>query len=134
MCIIPKPNQADYTLPKNFHPISLLECLGKLLEKIIVKLIYRDMAKHALVPTNQFGGCNSSSMLDVGLMLLHEIQLVQQAGLKTGLLLFDIQGFFDNVNHNRLTQILEDLGFTLELVLWCRSFLKDRSVRLCFNR
>ena len=133
MCIIHKPNRADYTLTKNFHPILLLECLGKLLKKIIVKLIYWDMAKHALVPTNQFGGCNSSSTLDTGLTLLHDIQLAQQARLKTGLLLFDIQGFFDNVNHNRLTQILEDLGFALELVLWCKSFLKDRSVRLHFN-
>ena len=77
VCIIPKPNQADYTLPKNFHPISLLECLGKLLKKIIKKIIYRDIAKHALVPTNQFGGHNSSSMLDAGLMLLHDIQLAQ---------------------------------------------------------
>ena len=61
------------------------------------------MAKHALVLTNQFRGCNSSSTLDMGLMLLHNIQLAQQARLKTGLLLFDIQGFFDNINHNRLT-------------------------------
>ena len=134
VCIIPKLNWADYTLPKNFHPILLLECLEKLLEKIIAKLIYRDMMKHALIPTNQFGGCNSSSTLDMGLMLLHDIQSAQQAGLKTGLLLFDIQGFFDNVNHNRLTQILEDLEFPLELVLWCKSFIKDRLVRLHFNR
>ena len=31
--VIPKPNRADYSLPKNYRPIALLECLGKLLEK-----------------------------------------------------------------------------------------------------
>jgi len=99
VCVIPKPNRADYTLAKNFHPISLLECLGKLLEKVVAWLLYRDMAKHPLVPTTQFGGRNASSILDASLTLLHDTQSAQQAGLCTGLLLFDIQGFFDNINH-----------------------------------
>ena len=43
VCVIPKPNRADYTLAKNFCPISLLKCLGKLLEKLIAKLIYKEM-------------------------------------------------------------------------------------------
>jgi hypothetical protein len=33
MAVIPKPNRADYSLPKNSRPIALLECLGKLLGK-----------------------------------------------------------------------------------------------------
>jgi hypothetical protein len=131
--VIPKVGRADYTLAKNFHPISLLECLGKLLEKVVAKLIYRDMAKHLLVPTAQFWGRNASSTLDTGLTLVHDIQSAHQAGLYTGLLLFDIQGFFDNVNHVRLVQVLTDLGFAPELVNWCRSFLRDRTVRLQFN-
>ena len=133
VCVIPKPNRADYTLAKNFRPISLLECLGKLLEKIVAKLIYRDMANHELVPTTQFGGRNASSTLDAGLTLLHDIQAAHQAGLRTGMLLFDIQGFFDNINHDRLIKIFKDLGFATELVSWCKSFLKDRTVRLKFN-
>ena len=133
VCVIPKPKRADYTLAKNFRPISLLECLGKLLEKVVAKLIYRDMSKHALVPTTQFGGRNASSTLDAGLTLLHDIQSAHQAGLRAGILLFDIQGFFDNINHERLVQTFKNLGFAPELVNWCRSFLKDRTVRLRFN-
>jgi hypothetical protein len=133
VCVIPKPNRADYTLAKNFRPISLLECLGKLLEKIVAKLIYRDMSKHALVPTTQFGGRNASSTLDAGLALVHDIQSAHQAGLKCGLLLFDIQGFFDNINHDRLVSTLTNLGFAPELVSWCSSFLENRTVRLRFN-
>ena len=51
----------------------------------------------------------------------------------TGLLLFDIQGYFDNINYNRLIQAFANLGFTLELTSWCRSFLRDRTVKLRFN-
>lgn len=133
VCVIPKPKRADYSLAKNFRPISLLECLGKLLEKLVAKLIYSDMTKHSLVPTTQFGGRNSSSTLDAGLTLVHDIQSAHQAGLRTGLLLFDIQGFFDNVNHERLVTVFANLGFAPELVKWCRSFLVDRTVRLKFN-
>ena len=133
VCVIPKPGRADYTLAKNFRPISLLECLGKLLEKVVAKLIYRDMSNHDLVPTNQFGGRNASSTLDAGLALLHDIQSAHQTSLRSGMLLFDIQGFFDNINHDRLIRVFADLGFAPELIGWCKSFLKDRTVRLRFN-
>jgi hypothetical protein len=33
--VIPKPGKADYSAPKSYRPISLLECTGKVLEKII---------------------------------------------------------------------------------------------------
>jgi Reverse transcriptase (RNA-dependent DNA polymerase) len=133
VCVIPKPNRADYTLTKNFWPISLLGCLGKLLEKVVVKLIYSDMANYPLVLITQFRGQNISSTLDVGLTILHNIQSAHQAGLKTGLLLFNIQGFFDNINHTRLIQTLIDMGFAPEIVLWCHSFLRDQTVCLHFN-
>jgi len=133
VCVIPKPSRSDYLLAKNFRPISLLKCMGKLLEKIVAKLIYRDLTHHPLVPTTQFGGHNSSSTVDTGLTLLHDIQSAHQAGLKCGLLLFDIQGFFDNINRGRLVSIFENLGFAPELISWCRSFLMDHLVQFRFN-
>jgi Reverse transcriptase (RNA-dependent DNA polymerase)/Endonuclease-reverse transcriptase len=133
VCAVPKPNRADYSLAKNFRPISLLECMGKLVEKLIARLLYREIINHDLIPTNQFGGRMASSTLDAGLTLLHDIQIAHAAGLRTGLLLFDIQGFFDNVNRDRLVQVLADLGFSQELVSWTRSFLAERTVRLKFN-
>ena len=74
------------------------------------------MTKFPLIPTTQFGGHNMSSTLDTGLTLIHNIQLAHQAGLYLGLLMFNIERLLDNINHERLIQMLEDLGFTLELV------------------
>ncbi|KAH9952799.1 hypothetical protein BC827DRAFT_1147970, partial [Russula dissimulans] len=37
VCVIPKPNCADCSLAKNFRLISLPECLGKLLEKVVAR-------------------------------------------------------------------------------------------------
>jgi hypothetical protein len=130
---IPKPDKLDYSLPKAHRPISLLETMSKLLEKAVAKRMQHDIVAHELIYTNQFGGCAHSSCLDAGLTLLHDIQSAHRAGLKAGILLFDIRGFFDNVNHSRMTAILENLGYPPELVHWSAAFLHDRKVRLSFN-
>ena len=48
--VIPKPNKPSYSEPRAYHPIQLLECLGKLLKKIIASRIAYDIGKYCLVP------------------------------------------------------------------------------------
>ena len=131
--VIPKPDKADYSLAKAHRPISLLEAMSKLMEKAIAKRMQHDIVAHKLIPANQFGGRMHSSCLDAGITLIHDVQTAHAAGLKAGILLFDVRGFFDNVNYNRLEAILDNLGYAPELVKWTRAFLKDRKVRLSFN-
>jgi hypothetical protein len=130
---IPKPDKADYSLPKAHRPISLLETMSKLLEKAIAKCMQHNIVKYELIHANQFGGRAHSSCLDTGLALIHNVQDAHRRGLKVGILLFDIRGFFNNVNHGRMMAILENLGYPPELVRWSAVFLKDRKVRLSFN-
>jgi hypothetical protein len=130
---IPKPDKPDYSLPKAHRPISLLETMSKLLEKAVAKRMQHDIVKHELIHTNQFGGRAHLSCLDVGLALIHDVQDAHRKGLKVGILLFDVQGFFDNVNHGHMMAILENLGYPPELVRWSAAFLKDRKVCLSFN-
>jgi hypothetical protein len=133
VCAVPKLHRADYSMVKNFRPVSLLECMGKLVEKLVARMLYSKIIKHDLVPTNQCGGRMASSTLDAGLTLTHDIKVAHAAGLRTGLLLFDIQGYFDNINRGRLIQVVADLGFAEEIVSWTKSFLSERSVCLKFN-
>ena len=131
--VIPKPDKADYSLAKAHHLISLLEAMSKLMEKAIAKRMQHDIVAHELIPANQFRGCMHLSCLDAGITLIHDVQTAHAAGLKAGILLFDVRGFFDNVNHNRLKAILDNLGYAPELVKWTRAFLKDHKVHLSFN-
>ena len=48
--VIPKPGKPDYSVPKAYRPISLLECCGKLLEKIVAKRFLSDINTFALLP------------------------------------------------------------------------------------
>ena len=131
--VIPKPDKADYTLPKAYRPIALLECMSKLLEKVVANRIQHDITALDLVPTNQFSGRQHSSCTDAGLSLLHDIQTAHAAGLKCAILLFDVQGFFDHVNHGRLVSLIQQLGFNPKVSGWMSEFLRDRRVRLKFN-
>jgi hypothetical protein len=115
---IPKPDKPDYSLPKAHRPISLLKTMSKLLEKAVAKQMQHDIVVHELIHTDQFGGHTHSSCLDVGLTLLHDVQSAHRAGLKVGILLFDVRGFFNNVNHDRMVAILENSGYPPELVQW----------------
>jgi hypothetical protein len=114
--VIPKPDKPDYSLPKAHHPISLLETMSKLLEKAVAKQMQHNIVKYELIQANQFRGRAHLSCLDVGLALLHDVQEAHHRGLKCGILLFDVCGFFDNVNHGRMTAILENLGYPPKLV------------------
>jgi hypothetical protein len=116
VCAVPKPHRADYSLVKNFHLVSLLECMGKIVEKLVARLIYGEIITHDLIPTNQYGGRMSLSTLDAGLTLT-----------------YDIQGYFNNINRERLVQVVTDLGFAQEIVSWTKTFLSERTVRLKFN-
>ena len=131
--VIPKPDKPDYSRAKAHRPISLLENMSKLMEKAVAKRMQYEIVTHELIPTNQFGGHAHSSCLDTGLTLLHDVQTAHAAGLKVGVVLFDVKGFFDNVNHARMTAVLTNMGFGRDFVRWSGAFLRDRKVRLCFN-
>jgi hypothetical protein len=106
---IPKPDKPDYSWPKAHRPISLLETMSKLLEKVVAKQMQHNIVKHELIHANQFGGRAHLLCLNVGLALLHDVQDAHKRGLKVGILLFDVRGFFNNVNHGRMMAILENL-------------------------
>jgi hypothetical protein len=131
--VIPKADKPDYSAAKAYRPISLLENMSKLLEKAVAKRFQHDIVTHELIPSTQFGGRTHSSCLDTGLTLIHDVQTAHANGLKVGILLFDVCGFFDNVNHHRLVALVKNMGFHPTLAWWTASFLANWKVRLSFN-
>jgi len=65
--------------------------------------------------------------------MVHTAQTSVKSGWVAALLLFDIQGFFDNLHISRLVHVFRLLGFTPSLCDWVRSFLTDRQITLSFN-
>jgi hypothetical protein len=92
----------DYSEPRAYHLIQLLECIGKVIEKIMADRLTYFLNKHTLTPFSQFGACKGSSTTDVALTFTHDIQIARNKGLVTSALTIDIKGYFDFVNHKKL--------------------------------
>ena len=130
---IPKPGKIYYQVAKAYRPISLLECCGKLLERIVSKCVLLDATRLNLFPPHQFGSCNYHTASDAVLSMTHMVQTSIKSGHIAALLLFDIQGFFNNLHVSHLVHIFRLLGFAPSLCDWVRSFLTDCRIMLSFN-
>ncbi|KAF5377839.1 hypothetical protein D9615_006682 [Tricholomella constricta] len=128
-----KPNKPDYSEPRAYRLIQLLECLGKVLEGIIARRLAYMVGREDLVPPNQFGGRPNSSTNDALLTHVEDIQAAHNHKKVTSVLTFDISGYFDNVNHDRLLRELRRKGIPLPLVKWVAAFLRDREASICLD-
>ena len=102
IAVVPKPKKPNYTLAKAYRPIALLECLSKLLEKIVTRRLNYYVNKYNLFPNTQFAGRTKTSVEDAGLCVTHDVQSAWSQKLKMSVLFFDISGYFNNIHHGLL--------------------------------
>ncbi|XP_047491289.1 uncharacterized protein LOC125040661 [Penaeus chinensis] len=98
VALIPKPNK-DLTDPKNYRPISLLETLGKIFEKIINSRLRRYLDDHDLLSSKQFGFRSHRSTNDALTILTNYCLNNKDRRLKTVLVTKDVERAFDTVWH-----------------------------------
>ena len=122
--VIPKPNKADYTKPKAWHPIVLLTCLSKLLMGVIAK--QHNARAHSLLHPNQYGGIEGCSAIDAVLLFTQKAHDARYAGMFTLVLAVDIAQFFPSVQPHIVVEIYKRQGFPKELVNFLGSYLSDR--------
>ena len=131
--ILKKEGKPDYTAPKAYRVISLLNCLGKVSERILAqRLGYLAETTHLLHPS-QMGGRLKKSAIDAALLLTNEVETNRRLKRKTTTLFLDIKGAFDHVAKNQLLGILQKLQLPGNLVAWTSSFLSNRTLRLSFD-
>ena len=131
--ILKKPGKTDYLAPKLYQVIALLNCLGKVSERILAqRLAHLAETINLLYPT-QIGGRLKKSAIDAALLLTSEVESNQRLKRKTTTLLLDVKGAFDHVAKNQLLAILQRLRLPGNLILWISSFLDDRQLRLSFD-
>lgn len=131
--ILKKPGKPDYSVPKAYRVISLLNCLGKVSERILAKRLSFLAETTTLLHPSQIGGRLKKSAIDAALLLNNEVELNKQHGLKTSALFLDVKGAFDHVAKNQLLAILQKLKLPISLITWVSSFLSKRLLRLRFD-
>ena len=131
--VIPKPHKDDYTQVKNFRPIALLECAGKLISKMIVARLQSDAVHFRLVHPLQFSGLKYRSTVDAGFFLTEYVTKARNAGRHTSALALDITQFFPSLKCDIIILMLEKLGFAPSLHRLFRSYYDGCSTRYLWN-
>jgi ribonuclease HI len=132
--VIRKGNKPDYTHAKAYRPVALLNCLGKVLEKIFAtRLSYLAETDAKILHRSQVGGRKQRSAIDAVMSLVHDVDISKKKKKVTSALFMDVRGAYDNVSRDRLIHTMQGLGLPPQLMAWVRSFLSDRHTALAFD-
>lgn len=129
--ILPIFKKKDPTNPANYRPISLVSCLGKLLERILLRYLLDEMIEKQLLPKYQTGFRPGHSCLDAASVLR---DMVVHHGYSQRdfvvVCLLDISKAFDSVWIEGLLCKLESFGINRSLRQLITSFLSDREAHV----
>ena len=128
--ILAKPNKPDYQSPKAYRIIALLNCLGKIAEKLVAQRLSSLCESFQLLHQDQMGGRPHRSAPDSILALVHHIQLGKLNRQTTSALFMDVKGAFDNVSRDRLLQTMKEMGLPQQLISWTGHFMTCRQIGL----
>jgi ribonuclease HI len=128
--LLRKPNKPDYTLVKAYRVISLLNCIGKVIEKIAAEAISTYCETTGKLHRGQMGSRKQRNAIDAVACLIQSTHEAWRQKQLMGALFMDVKGAFDHVNPGKLVARMIELGLDGDLVRWVQSFLTDRQVQL----
>lgn len=128
-----KGNKDDYTLPKNYRPISLLATLEKVMEAVVATRISYLTEVHKLLPNNHFGARKQKSTV-LAISYLQEAIYNAWRGKKTlSLVSFDVKGAYNNVATGLLLERLRQRRIPETMIKWIQDFCTDRKASIVVN-
>jgi len=131
--VISKPNKASYNFPKSFHPIILLNTMGKLFKKMIRKRLQFLMISNKFIYSGQLGSLKHKATMDASITLTHFIWSGWVKNLSTSTLAFNIMQFFLLLNHQLLFLIMDKVGLNYKVSVFFKNYLVGRKTKYLWN-
>lgn len=131
--VLRKLNKANYTTPKAYRPIALLDSMSKILSSCVAKSLSSECEQHNLLEANQFGVRPGRTTTDVLHMLMGFVKDAWCKGDIAVSLFLDIKSAFPSVNHNVLVHDMWMCRVPAELMRWVHAKLSNCMVRLDFD-
>uniref|UniRef100_A0A1B0CBY7 Reverse transcriptase domain-containing protein n=1 Tax=Lutzomyia longipalpis TaxID=7200 RepID=A0A1B0CBY7_LUTLO len=124
-----KPGK-DPLQPVSYRPISLLSCLGKVMEKMIAVRLTWWLESNELIPRNQSGFRKARSTTDNLAFLQHYTVRALNAGEHVTWVSFDLEKAYERVWRINITNQLKLWGLRGRILKYIENFLTDRSFKV----
>ena len=132
--MIPKPGK-DTTDVNSYRPISLLNCIGKLLERILNKRLVNFLMNKNFFNKNQKGflpGCSCSEIL---YQFIEEVKMSRATSVcskpwVTTAFSLDVERAFDSAWHDAIRYKIRKAGIHDKMTRIISSFLSNRQIRI----
>jgi ribonuclease HI len=133
--VLRKPGKDNYTVPKAYRPIALLNTTGKIMEAVIAKRLSYLAETHNLLPDTHMGGRKLRSTEHALHLIIDKIYDAWNtgSGKVASLLLLDVSGAFDNISRARLLHNLRKRKIDERTIKWIGSFLRPRFTTLSID-
>ena len=115
---------------KSYRPISLLSCVGKLLERIVNQRLQWYLETYGKLSYTQTGFRKNKNTEDQLTYFAQKIENGFQEGKKTVAVFFDMTKAFDTVWKDGLLLKLVKSGIAGNMYKWIKSFLENRTARV----
>jgi hypothetical protein len=133
--VLRKPGKDNYTAPKSYRPIALMNTMGKIMDAVIARRLSYLAETHHVLPPTHIGGRKVRSTEHALHAVTHKIYETwsQNTSHVASLLLLDVSGAFDNVSHIRLLHDLRKRQVDEKTVKWIASFLSSRHTSIAID-
>lgn len=120
--IIPKPGK-DHGKTKGWRPINLINCIGKLGEKVVADRLQGG----GLLHRHQFGSVKGRSATKAALRTVTRAQRCLARKGVVGWAFWDVKGGFQNVREADVVRELEKSEEGRRWIPWIKGFFRERT-------
>lgn len=126
--MLPKKQRSCF--PQDYRPISLLPCLSKITERIILTRLQKELEENNTIIDEQFG---FRKLHSTELQITRLTEYITEGYTRrqsTGAVFLDISKAFDKVWHSGLIYKMTEAGISTKLTQLIQSFLSQRKCKV----
>ena len=117
----------------SYRPITLLPCIGKLLERLVQRRLEFLLENGKLLQKEQYGFRPGKSTIDILNLITCNIKTGLQNKISSGVIYIDFKGAYDRIWRHGLLKKLTQLGICNSGLKWFHSYLTDRHIVVSVN-